>query len=133
MNTPTDSSVAFAQILGIIFLAGGLNALFSRKAMSNAIGGVTENLALLWVWGFINLLFGATIVALHSAWSSDWRTIITAVGWAGVIKGAFLMLFPNSAGALYRTSNTAGVLTTGGIVATLLGLFLLYVGVGGLA
>ena len=131
MNTLTDSSVAFAQILGIIFLAGGLNALFSRKAMSTAIGGVTENLALFWVWGFINLLFGATIVALHSAWSSDWRAIVTAVGWAGVVKGAFLMLFPNSAGALYRASNTPSVLTAGGIVAILLGLFLLYFGFAG--
>ena len=131
MDPLADHSVAFAQILGIVFLAGGLNALFSRKAMSTAIGGVTENLALFWVWGFINLLFGATIVALHGAWSSDWRTIVTAVGWAGVIKGAFLMLFPTSAGALYRASNTPSVLTAAGIVAILLGIFLLYVGLRG--
>ena len=131
MNTLTDNSIAFAKILGIIFLAGGLNALFSRRAMSAAIGGVTQNLALFWVWGFINLFFGATVVALHSVWTSDWRIIVTALGWAGVLKGAFLMLFPNSAGALYRASNTPGVLMAGGIVAILLGLFLLYVGFGG--
>lgn len=99
--------------------------------MSTAIGGVTENLALFWIWGFINLLFGATIVALHNAWSSDWRVIVTAIGWVGVIKGVFLMLFPNSAGEIYRASNTPSVLTAGGFIAILLGLFLLYVGLGG--
>ena len=131
MNTLTDHSLAFAKILGMIFLAGGLNALFSRKAMSTAIGGVTENLALFWVWGFINLLFGATIVALYSTWSSDWRVIVTISGWAGVIKGAFLMLFPNSAIGLYRASNKPRVLTVSGIIAMLLGLLLLYFGFGG--
>ena len=130
MNPLTDDSVAFAKILGMIFLVGGLNALFSRKAMSIAIGGVTENLALFWVWGFINLLFGATIVALHGTWSSDWRVVVTASGWAGVIKGAFLMLFPNSAIGLYRASNKPSVLTISGILAILLGLFLLYFGFG---
>lgn len=128
MNALTDGSIAFVQIFGIIFLAGGLNALFCRKSMSAALNGVVESPALLWVWGFLNLLFGAIIVTFHSAWSSDWRVIITIVGWAGILKGVLLMFFPDSARTLYRTCNTPSILTTGGIVAVLLGLFLLYVG-----
>jgi hypothetical protein len=128
MNSLTASSTALAQILGIIFLVGGLAALFSRKSMSAAIDGVIESHAILWIWGFINLLFGATIVAFHGAWSSDWRIIITIAGWGGILKGALLMLFPNSARALYRKCNTPSVLMTGGIVAILLGLFFLYAG-----
>jgi hypothetical protein len=128
MSSLTDSSTALAQILGIIFLVGGLAALFSRKSMSAAIDGVIESHALSWIWGFINLLLGATIVAFHSAWSSDWRIVVTVAGWGGILKGALFMLFPNSARALYRKCNRPGILMTGGIVAILLGLFLLYAG-----
>lgn len=96
--------------------------------MSAAIDEVIGSQALSWIWGFINLLFGATIIAFHRAWSSDWRSIITVVGWAGILKGVLFMLFPNSARALYRTCNTPRVLMTGGLVAVLLGLFLLYAG-----
>jgi hypothetical protein len=128
MNSLTDSSTALAQILGIIFLVGGLAALFSRKSMSAAIDGVIESHALLWIWGFINISFGAAIVAFHGAWSFDRRIIITIAGWGGILKGTLLMLFPNSARALYRKCNTPSVLMTGGIVAIPLGLFFLYAG-----
>lgn len=128
MNSLTDNSTALAQILGIVFLVGGLAAFFARKSMSAAIDEVIGSHALSWIWGFINLLFGATIVAFHSARSSDWRLIITVVGWTGILKGALFMLLPNSARALYRRCNTPGVLMAGGIVAILLGLFLLYAG-----
>lgn len=93
--------------------------------MSAAIDDLIESRALSWIWGFINLLFGATIVALHSAWSFDWRVIITVAGWGGIVKGTLFMLFPDSARTLYRRCNTPGVLVTGGIVAILLGLLLL--------
>lgn len=128
MNSLTDSSTALAQALGIIFLVGGLAALFSQKSMSAAIDEVIGSHALSWIWGFINLLFGATIVGLHGAWSSDWRVILTVAGWGGILKGVLFMLFPNSARALYRKCNTPGVLMTSGIVAIALGLFLLYAG-----
>lgn len=99
--------------------------------MSAAIDEVTEGQerqALSWIWGFINLLLGATIVAFHRAWSSDWRVIITVLGWSAILKGVLFMLFPDSAKALYRRCNKLGVLATGGVVAILLGLFLLYKG-----
>lgn len=128
MDLATAYSAAFAKILGMIFLVAGFKALFDWKAMSIAIGGMIENVALFWVWGFINLLFGATIVAFHGTLSSDWRVIVTIAGWAGVIKGAFLMLLPSSAAGLYRASNKSSVLMTSGALAILLGLILLYFG-----
>jgi hypothetical protein len=132
MDMVPESSIAFARIFGIISLVGGLGAaFFCRSYMSAAIHEVAERPALMWIWGFINLIFGATIIAFHGAWTSDWRVIITIAGWAGVLKGALLMLFPDYARALYRRSNKPGVLMVGGIVAILLGLFLLYAGYAG--
>lgn len=126
--TSPESTVAFARILGIIFLVAGVQAVFFRKSMSAAIAGVSENPPLFWVWGFINLVLGAAIVAFYNTWSLDWRVIITISGWGGILKGTLLMLFPDSARALYRWANKPVVLTTDGAVACLLGLSLLYIG-----
>lgn len=65
MNTLTDSSFAFAQVPGIVFLVGGAAALFCGKSLSVAIDGIVASPALLWAWGFIDLLFGAAIIAFH--------------------------------------------------------------------
>lgn len=126
MSALTGNSIALAQVLGIVFLVGGLNAVFWRKSMSAAIEGVSGSPALFWVWGFINLLFGAAIVALHGGWPSDWSVIITIIGWAGVLKGALLMFFPDFSKSLYRKSNTPAIIMLGGIVAILLGIVFLY-------
>lgn len=125
-----DNSIILARILGIVFLVGGLDALCNRKPMSAAIDGVTENAGLLWTWGFVNLLFGATIVALQNVWTPGWRILIPICGWAALVKGIWIILLPGSAKALYHQSNKPGVLICGGVIALIFAVILLYGGYG---
>ena len=123
-----DASTVFARALGIVFLTGGLEALFSRKAISRAIDGAIEHPVALWFVGLINLLLGSFMVAVQEVWSADWQVVVTIIGWSALLKGAILWLFPNFSRAVYRTCNRVGVLAFGGVVAILLGLFLCYAG-----
>src|SRR6476646_9005433 len=41
------------------------------------------------------LLAGLAIVNTHNLWVSDWRVIITILGWLAIVRGALSLLFPN--------------------------------------
>jgi len=66
-----DASTVFARALGIVFLTGGLQPLFNRKAMSRAIDGAIEHPVAFWIVGLINLLLGSFMVAVQEVWSAD--------------------------------------------------------------
>lgn len=122
-----DHTVVLAEILGILALVGGLDALFNRKSMAAAIEDVDRSSGFLWTWGFINLLFGAVFIALYNVWTLDWRVLIAIGGWSALVKGAWIILFPDSARAIYRVCNRPGILASGGAIATAVGIILLWV------
>ena len=120
-----EHTAALAEVLGILFLVGGLDAVFNRKAMAAAIEDVGRCPGSLWSWGFINLLLGATIIALDNVWTRDWAVLIPICGWAALAKGTWIILFPDSAKATYSACNRPGILASGGGVAIVLGVILL--------
>ena len=47
------------------------------------------------ILGMFALLAGLAIVNAHNLWVSDWRVIITILGWLAIVRGALSLLFPN--------------------------------------
>jgi hypothetical protein len=47
------------------------------------------------ILGMFALLAGLAIVNTHNLWVSDWRVIITILGWLAIVRGALSLLFPN--------------------------------------
>lgn len=124
-----NTSIAIAQVLGIILAVMGISVVNDRKNISAALEKTVQDRGFLWVWGFLILTMGAVIVALNNVWTAGLLTLlITILGWLTIIKGVFLILFPDSAISIYRWANKDGVLIFGGIVAFVLGLILLYKG-----
>jgi len=121
-------SIAITQVLGIVFTIMGLSVVIDRKNVSTALEKVTQDRGFLWLWSFLILTMGAVIVVMNNVWTSGLPLLVTVLGWLTVIKGAFLLLLPGPAIALYRKCNRDGVLIFGGIIALLLGLVLLYLG-----
>jgi len=70
------------------------------KFYQRIIGDFFKNAALLYLGGVMALLFGIVIVLFHNVWVADWPVIITIFGWGGLIKGIWLIVFPNTAGKL---------------------------------
>ena len=72
------------------------------------------------MWGFFTLVFSAALIALGNR-----SFLITLLGWLGLIKGTYILIFPNSTISIYKKFNKDGILVFGGILAIILGLLFL--------
>ena len=121
-----NSSIILAQVLGIFFSIVGLSMVANSKGAHAAIEASVENKGILWLWGIIALVIGATIVTLANDWTLGMPLIIAAIGWIAIVKGVFISIFPESAASLYRKFSSRGILMFCGFIAIIIGLVLLY-------
>ena len=87
----------------------------------------SRSLGLVFLSGIYTLILGLLVVVSHNLWTSDWRVIITILGWTTLSKGVFLILLPQ------RISQAASISTKPwwGIVYLIfiaLGTYLVYEG-----
>lgn len=120
------NTVIIAQILGIFFAIAGLSMVVNSKGTHAAIEASVENKGILWLWAMFALLTGAIIVSLNNVWTSGMPLFVTIIGWIALLKGAFIFIFPDAAGSLYRKFSSAGLLVFCGIVAIIIGVVLFY-------
>ena len=121
-----DISIILAQIFGVTFAVLGLSMMSNKKWTAVVIEEITKNQGVVWLAGLFTLVMGAVIVVLNNIWTSGLPLLITILGWATLIKGAFILLFPNSTKFYYEKMNKGNVFVWGGIIVLLLGLILLY-------
>jgi uncharacterized membrane protein len=116
-----------AEIFGGMLVLVGLTA-FNKSYLTAAMGELAKSKALTWLAGLLTFVIGVASVSFYHAWSSDWRVVVTVVGWLTVLKGVFITLFPTTSIGFYRRALTSTVMTVSGIVAVLIGIVLLYLG-----
>ena len=124
-----EVSIFLAKILGPICVAIGLGALFNPKSYQKMIEDVMNNAALLYLGGFLALLFGLLIVLSHNVWVASWVVIITVFGWLSLIKGVLLLVCP---GAMVKMSGgfrkNSSALIIHAVIVIAIGAFLCYMG-----
>ena len=120
------NTIIIAQVLGFFFAFVGISMVTNRKNTVAVIEASIQNKAVLWLWGFLATLIGATIVVLNNVWTSGLPLLVTVLGWIALIKGAFILFFPNATVSLYRKFNKVNTIVFFGIIAFLLGLVLFY-------
>lgn len=121
------TSILLAQILGLLYLVMGLSFLLNHKLWSKCLKDFSKNPGTVLLWGFVAIMMGLLMVSVHNLWVNDWRAVITVFGWAALLKGIFLLLFPLSAAELaggFKSSK--GYLIFAGIVCLGLAGFFLY-------
>jgi hypothetical protein len=126
-----DITLLLAQMLGIIFIVMSLSLLINKRSTVAVIEEAIHNKGFLWTFGFIALVMGAVLVVLNNLWNSGLQSLVSLMGWLCLLKGAYLLILPDSAVALYRKCNRSGIITLSGWVALILGLVLFYKGVVG--
>ena len=122
-----ELSIFLAKVLGLYLLILALAALLNRKHLPRVIEELSQNLALVFMSGAMSLILGLLLVLSHNVWTSDWRVIITLVGWLTLIRSVGRVPAPG------RVASVAGKLGSGLItpmlvVFLLLGAYLTYVG-----
>ena len=124
-----NTTIVLAQALGIIFTGTGLSLLMRKKSAMEFIEAMTQNQPLMWLSGFMALIFGAVIVSLNNVWNAGLVSLfITLCGWLAILKGLFILITPNVSGSFYRKVNKGGVFVSIGIIVLVIGLILLYKG-----
>ena len=118
--------MVIAQILGVFFVIVGISIVANSKGTVSAIEASVQDKGTLWLWGMLALLIGTVVVVFNNLWTSGMPLLITVIGWIALVKGTFIMIFPDAAVSLYKRFNKAGILIFCGVIAFVLGLVLLY-------
>ena len=127
-----EAAELIARVLGPLYVivAGGL--LVRPEAYIRAVEDFMDRPGVVYLAGFLALIFGLVILAFHHGMGDALAIVITVIGVIAVFKGAVLIICPEP---LLRMSNhllkrEARLRLMGG-VALLLGLYLTVAGYAG--
>ncbi len=89
-----DTSILLARLIGPLFVIVGLGVLLNSRHYMAMTESFIKNAELYYLSGAIAFVVGVAIVLFHNLWVSDWRVVLTIIGWMSVLKGAMRILFP---------------------------------------
>ncbi|UXN58216.1 hypothetical protein [Phyllobacterium zundukense] len=124
-----DRSLFLARLLGPTFVAVALGMLINLGMYESMIAEALHLGILFYLSGLLSLIAGLAIVNLHNRWQTDWRVIITVLGWLMTIGGIIRIVLPQIAIAVGSTiySGRASTIVAALITGTL-GAFLSFKG-----
>lgn len=122
-------SIFLAQFWGLIFVIMGGIFLIRRESVRVLIKMVQDD-GMMILTGYAALIVGVAHVLLYNVWVSDWRVVLTLIGWMALIKGIIRLAFPDFTRKMikrYDTPNTVGALL---VILVIVGIYLLIHGFG---
>ena len=126
-----ENSIFLAKILGPYVIIVALAFLFNLKAYQKVLEDFCKNSALVYLGGIYAFLFGLLVVLFHNVWVAGWQVIITIFGWVGIIKGVWLIVFPNTVAKFTQAyQKKTALLTISLVIVLVLGIFLTVKGYG---
>jgi hypothetical protein len=114
-------SIYLAKLIGPIMLVVGLGMLLNGAAYRVIVEQFLHSYALIYLAGIAGMLIGLALVHAHNEWQSDWRVIITLLGWLSLISGIFRTLVPQEVAAIGNSlfANAATMMIAGFVVLVL--------------
>ena len=123
-----ETSIFIARIFGLCYLIIGVGFLFNRKAFQRIMEDFCKNAALGFYGGMLALVVGIVIILTHNVWVANWTVIITIIGWAGLIKGIWMIVFPDTVSRFMQAYRNKTLMLIHSIAAIALGAVLTYFG-----
>jgi len=127
------NSTVIARLMGPVLLFMGIGAVIGLlgRFPEGYVGVLREinNQSATLILGMFALLAGLAIVNVHNLWVSDWRVIITILGWLAIVRGALSLLFPNKMYGIGETilASRSGTMS-GAVIVLVLGGILSWMG-----
>lgn len=129
MSADISTSFFIAKILGPIFTLIGLSVLLRERLLKAVLRDAIQSAALLYLSGFLSFVSGLILVLTHNIWSSDWRLLITFIGWIAIARGFITIFQPQWAVALFtRLVERETTFYSAAAIDVLVGLVLIYLG-----
>ena len=124
-----ETSVFIARIAGLCYLIMGAGFLFNRKAFGQVMEDFCKNAAVVFYGGLLALVIGVVIILTHNVWVTNWTVMITIIGWLALIKGIWIIVFPNTVPKLMQVyKKNKNLLIVNPIVMLILGAVLTFFG-----
>lgn len=120
-----ETSLFLAKLLGPYCVIASAGIMLNFKTYQKVMEDFSKSPALVCFGGVIAFLFGLPVVLLHNVWAAHWAVIITLFGWLSLVKGAWLLILPDTAAKITGIvrKNTIG-LTVKVSILLILGVFL---------
>lgn len=122
-----EISLVAAKILGLYLVVSGLFMIFRGKTLPHMIKDLFDHPAVLYLAGAILIFLSSLFLLQSNIWDGTWRTIITIIAWATLIKGIAYILAPE----MLRQMATKKLLDTAnlyGVIAVVAGVYLFFIG-----
>jgi hypothetical protein len=123
-----QTSIYLARLIGPALALAGLSMLLNQQGYLDIATGIVGDAALLYFTVLLGLLGGTALVLAHNVWVSDWRVIITLLGWLTLVKCSAWLLAPRPLARFFGPMITPPMPLVGGGVALVLGAVLCYFG-----
>jgi len=110
--------VYIARLAGPILVAIGVGVLLNLQHYVDLVEEAVRSPTLIYIAGLLALTGGLAILNAYRAWTTDWRIVVTILGWLMVIGGLFRIVLPRLTAGLANTvysgplaMSIAGVIT----------------------
>ncbi|MBI1367501.1 MAG: hypothetical protein GC162_02485 [Planctomycetes bacterium] len=121
-------AVLIARILCVMYLAAAVGLFMNRAYFRLIKDDLFAHPSLIYLGGFVSLVFGMVIVNKHNVWVADWVGLVTIVGWLATLKGIVLIAFPRSMQRYANVVASKAMMKIGPVVLLALGLVFGYFG-----
>ncbi len=88
-----DSSIFLAKFWGYYLLIFFIILSFNPKRIRQIFADLKDEKFLI-ILSFLSIIIGLLNILFHNIWESNWRLIITLIGWASLFMGLALFIFP---------------------------------------
>ena len=123
------TSIFIARIFGLCYLIIGIGFLLNRKAFLRVMEDLCKNAALVFYGGLLALVIGVVLILIHNIWIANWIVLITIIGWAALIKGVWMIVFPGSVDKFMQLYlKNKGLVVFHALFALIFGVVLTYFG-----
>jgi uncharacterized membrane protein YidH (DUF202 family) len=91
-----EVSILVAKLYAVVGLLLGLGILVNPKYYRKTFLEILNAKTALFFAGVFAAIGGVLLVTYHNVWEKSWVVIITIIGWAALVKGIALIVFPES-------------------------------------
>ena len=118
-----------AELIGLYCIIMGAVMLFRKQVIAAVMDGYYRNEDAIFLPGLLATFLGLMLVLSHNFWSAGLLAlVVTLVGWAALLKGLWLLFFPNSAVRAIDIFKIKEFSWLYGIVIIVIGAYLAYAG-----
>lgn len=121
-----ETSILLARILGPVMAIIGAGVLINRDYLKKTVKDLIGSPALILFMGIFTMVLGLLMVLNHNIWTGGWPIIVTVLSWIVFVKGALLVLFPESILQMKMIKNES-MYTACGLFHLIVGAYLMYV------